>query len=46
MALRRRKINPRGLEGIGKGYRGLRRVRVVVRKKKKGGGKDTMDSLD
>ncbi len=46
MVARRRKINPKYLEGIGRGYREGRRTVVVLRKRKKGPGKDTMDSLD
>ena len=47
VASRRGRINPRALEGIGKKYReGRRTVIVLRRKRRKGTGKDTMDSLD
>ena len=47
MNARRRRMNPRALEGIGRGYREGRKTAIVLRKrKKKGAGKDTMDSLD
>lgn len=49
MNARRRRINPRALEGIGKGYREERKaagIAFVRKRKKRGTGKSTMESLD